>query len=48
MSIGEGDLANFIVKFFKDMFNRFENLVTEADEYRKLPLISDLINKKKS
>ena len=48
MSLGEGELANFLVDFFKNMFNRFENLVTESDEYRKLPLISDLIKKRKS
>ena len=38
----------YLVYFFKDMFKRFENLVTETVEYRKMPLIRDIINKKKA
>ncbi len=48
MSISEEQLPNYLVEFFKCMFKRFENLVTETSEYRKLPLISDIINKKKA
>ena len=47
MSGQESDLPKYLVYFFKDMFKRFENLVTETVEYRKMPLISDIINKKK-
>ena len=48
MSSGESELPKYLVYFFKDMFKRFENLVTETVEYRKMPLISDIINKKKA
>jgi hypothetical protein len=48
MSSSDTELPNFLVYFFKDMFKRFENLVTETAEYRKMPLISDIINKKKA
>lgn len=48
MSGQESDLPKYLVYFFKDMFKRFENLVTETVEYRKMPLISDIINKKKA
>ena len=47
MSGGDAELPKYLVYFFKDMFKRFENLVTETVEYRKMPLISDIINKKK-
>ena len=47
MSGGDSELPKYLVYFFKDMFKRFENLVTETVEYRKMPLISDIINKKK-
>lgn len=47
MSSSESELPKYLVYFFKDMFKRFENLVTETVEYRKMPLISDIINKKK-
>ena len=46
MSIQESELPKFLIYFFKEMFKRFENLVTETVEYRKMPLISDIINKK--
>ena len=48
MSIQESELPKFLIYFFKEMFKRFENLVTETVEYRKMPLISDIINKKKA
>ena len=48
MSSSDTELPKFLVYFFKDMFKRFENLVTETAEYRKMPLISDIINKKKA
>ena len=48
MSGQESELPKYLVYFFKDMFKRFENLVTETVEYRKMPLISDIINKKKA
>jgi len=47
MSGSDAELPKYLVYFFKDMFKRFENLVTETVEYRKMPLISDIINKKK-
>jgi hypothetical protein len=48
MSLQESELPKFLILFFKEMFKRFENLVTETVEYRKMPLISDIINKKKA
>ena len=48
MSLQESELPKFLIYFFKEMFKRFENLVTETVEYRKMPLISDIINKKKA
>ena len=48
MSMQESELPKFLIYFFKEMFKRFENLVTETVEYRKMPLISDIINKKKA
>lgn len=48
MSGQESELPKYLVYFFKDMFKRYENLVTETVEYRKMPLISDIINKKKA
>ena len=48
MSSSDTELPKFLVYFFKNMFKRFENLVTETAEYRKMPLIRDIINKKKA
>ena len=48
MSVSEEKLPDFLILFFKDMFKKFENLVTETEEYRKMPLIRDIINKKKA
>lgn len=48
MSNSESELPNFIIGFFKDIFSRFENLITESEEYKKMPLISDIINQKRA
>jgi len=48
MTSGDSELPKYLVYFFKDMFKRYENLVTETVEYRKMPLIRDIINKKKA
>ena len=48
MTSRDSELPKYLVYFFKDMFKRFENLVTETVEYRKMPLIRDIINKKKA
>ena len=48
MTSRDSELPKYLVYFFKDMFKRYENLVTETVEYRKMPLIRDIINKKKA
>tara|TARA_B100001027_G_scaffold187295_1_gene140006 strand:+ start:106 stop:1260 length:1155 start_codon:yes stop_codon:yes gene_type:complete len=48
MSSHEKDFSTFIIDFFKSMFSKFENLVTESNEYKKMPLISDIIKQKRA
>lgn len=48
MSSHEKDFSSFIIDFFKSMFSKFENLVTESNEYKKMPLISDIIKQKRA
>ena len=48
MSSTEKDFSTFIIDFFKSMFSKFENLVTESNEYKQMPLISDIIKQKRA
>ena len=47
MSSTEKEFSTFIIDFFKTMFSKFENLVTESNEYKQMPLISDIIKQKR-